>query len=193
MADTGVQNIAPPSNLERPMSRQAILFTGKLYAGMAAVFAIIGVTGATGWFLLFWSTGGFVIVEILMWLCIFSLFAGLFGVSAREYLGRARQEPDLWLRIGPEGIELVQAVFRIRQHRLAWSELERWSLLRHTGNFNVFQIKSVAGKYLVLNPMEYVWTGADLDKSRTSAMALGRDIEALLGLYAKDRQGKTVR
>ena len=188
MPDARDQTTDLLSRLEVPLSREYISFTGNIVAVAAAVLFIIAIMG---WYFFSRLMGALVNGYILEWLIFFFIFTVFFGIGAHEYLHWAKHGPDLWLRITPAGLELVQAVFRIRQHRLAWPEIGKWSMLIYSSGRRTFKLKTTSGRDLVIYPMEYVWTRKESERNQASSVALGRDIEALFKQYAKDRQGET--
>jgi len=177
------------SRLDIQLSRPFFRFTGQNGLILASILLIMAPAGWPISVLVFAKP---VMELILVWTVAFAAIGTTFMVEAHNHRRWAMRGPDLWLRVSAEGIEFAQLGFSIRQYKLAWPDIRKWRMVGLTPTRRIIQIETAEGRRLAINAMDYVWTGYRSAEDHRTAIALELDIEALLKLYAGDRQGGSV-
>ena len=89
-----------------------------------------------------------------MYIC-FVLFDIVLGMMAIDRLRWARDGPDLWLRITPEGVEFAEFDFKLAQYRLPWPRIKKWWVYRESSRLLAIHIRARDGSFHRISPLHY--------------------------------------
>lgn len=176
----------PGSRLDIRLSRPFFAFTGKNGMILASVLLVLA---PAGWPLSVWLTGMAQAAIVLIWAAAFLAVGVPFMLEAVAHRRWAKGGQDLWLRISADGMEFAELVFWPLQHKLAWPDIAKWRMADFPAGRRIVWITTAGGRRHAIDPMDYLWTAHRAPDDGPLAVALGHDIEALLKLYAGDRQG----